>query len=167
MSTATQGLTCTYAIADLNGMKSVSNINQPLNQSKKRKATDEGNETNPVSAPEDSEPPATPPNWKCGHPKGSKNKVWSDQQTNSDDKIGHTDSPTLPPKPSKRHQAPPPQSPLPPRINQVINLGKPNEKKAKQSSAEVAEPKKQKEDLRQPEEEYKKKKIKMMAKIEM
>jgi hypothetical protein len=73
----------------------------------------------------------------------------------------------MPPKPSKRCQAPPPRSPLPARINRVINPGKPDEKKAKQSSAEVAEAKKQKEDLRQLEEEYKKKKIEMMAKIEM
>jgi len=73
MSTATQGLIRSYAIADLNDMESVSKINWPLNQSKKHKATDEGIDTDPVSAPEDFEPPATPPKQKHNHPKGSKN----------------------------------------------------------------------------------------------
>jgi len=147
-------------------MESVPKINRPLNQSKKRKATDDI-ETDPVSGPEDFESPATPPKRKRGRPKGSKNKVQSDQQTNSDDKLAHTGSTTSPPKPSKRRQAPPPRSPLPPRIKRVINPGKPDEKRTKRSSAEVAEAKKQKEDLRRLEEEYKTKKIEMMAKIEM
>ena len=167
MSTATRCLTRSYAIADLNDMESVSTVNQPSDRLKKRKATDEGIETDPVSVPEDFEPPATPPKRKRGRPKGSKNKGRSDQQTNSDDKLGHTDSPMSPPKPSKRGQAPPPRSPLPPRVKRVINPGKPDAKKAKRSSAEVAEAKKRKEDLRRLEEEYKKKKIQMMAKMEM
>jgi len=167
MSTATRCLTRSYAIADLNDMESVSTVNQPSDRSKKRKATDEGIETDPVSAPEDFQPPATPPKRTRGRPKGSKNKGRSDRQTNSDDKLGHTDSLMSPPKPSKRGQAPPPRSPLPPRIKRVINPGKPDAKKAKRSSAEVAEAKKRKEDLRRLEEEYKKKKIQMMARMEM
>ena len=112
----------------------------------------------------DTKSPEPAPKQKPGHPKGSKNKI-SSQQINSK-KLEDTDIELSPPKPCKKRQAVPPWLPLPNHINHVVNPGKPDAKRAKWTSAEITAAAKWKEDLRQEIEEYERQKIQMLAEIE-
>jgi hypothetical protein len=165
MSTALRPLTRSYAIADLNDMqpKPASNVIQALD-SKKRKATDNGDETDHLST-DGPNSPKPAPKRKPGRPRGSKNKALN-QQPNSK-ALEDTDIELSPPKASKKRNVVPPRSPLPARINRVVNPGRPDAKRTKRTSAEVTAATKRKEDLRREIEEHDKRKIQALAEIEL
>jgi len=154
-----------YAVADLNAMepKPVSNVIRALD-SKKRKATDDGDETDHLST-DGPDSPKPAPKRKPGRPKGSKNKA-SNQQPNSN-KLHDTDIEMSPPKASKNRNVVPPRSPLPNRINRVVNPGRPDAKRTKRTSAGVTAAAKRKEDLRKEIEEHNRRKIQALAEIEL
>ena len=126
MSTGLQPLR-SYAVTDLNAMelKPVSNVIWALD-SKKRKATDDGDETDHLST-DGPDSPKPAPKRKPGRPKGSKNKA-SNQQLNSN-KLHDTDVEMPPSKASKNRNVVPPQLPLPNCINHVVNPGRPDTKR--------------------------------------
>jgi hypothetical protein len=165
MSTALQPLRRSYAVADLNVMepKPASKVIQALN-SKKRKATDNGDETDPLST-DGPDAPEPPPKRKPGRPKGSKNKA-SNQQLDPKT-LEDTGIEMSPPKASEKLNVVPPRSPLPNRINRVVNPGRPDAKRAKRTSAEVTAAAKRKEVLRQEIAEHERRKIQALAEIEM
>jgi hypothetical protein len=112
--------------------KPAPNVIQALD-SKKRKATDDGDETDHLST-DGPDSPQPAPKRKPGHPKGSKNKA-SNQQPNSK-KLENTHIEMSSPKASKKRNVVPPRSPLSDRINRVVNPGKPDAKRTKRTSAE-------------------------------
>jgi hypothetical protein len=161
MSKASRPLARSYAVADLND---VGEVIEALDKSRKRKATDESVETIPSSGSE----PSSPPKRKRGRPKGSKNKPKSNQPAESNKELDETDiemSPPIPPKAKRPSIAP--RSPLPNRTNRVVNPGKPDAKRTKRTSAEVAAAAKQKEDLKKKAEELEKQRIQALAEIEL
>ena len=118
---------------ECHGAKPVSNVIWALD-SKKQKATDDGDETNHLST-DGPDSPKPAPKQKPGHPKGSKNKALN-QQPNSN-KLCDTDVEMSPPKASKNQNMVPPWSSLPNHINHVVSPGRPDAKHTKQTSAEV------------------------------
>jgi hypothetical protein len=109
--------------------------------------------------------PKPAPKRKPGRPKGSKNKALN-QQLDSNE-LHDTDIEMSPPKASKKRNVVPPRSPLPNRINRVVNPGRPDAKCTKWTSAEVTAAEKWKEDLRKQIEEHDRRKIQALAEIEL
>lgn len=161
MSKASRPLTRSYAVADLNN---VGKVIEALDKFRKWKATDESVEAILSSGSE----PSSPPKRKHGRPKGSKNKPKSNQPAESNKELDETDiemSPPIPPKAKRPSIAP--HSPLPNHTNCVVNPGKPDAKRTKWTSAEVAVAAKQKEDLKKKVEELEKQQIQTLAEIEL